>query len=184
MKMFEENKIKMSLQLLASNGEEDNQNDLNDENKDDAVKMFTQEEVDKLIAKAKKKAKEKAEADLSKAFEEKMAEEKRLALLSEKERQAEIEKKQRADFEREKAEFERNKMMFETKKLLVKEGLDEGLAGYVVRDTAEATLAEITNMKNIFSKGYEENINNRLKNNAPRKGQGATIDPFMQGFSK
>lgn len=186
MNIFEENKLKMSLQLLASNDEEDKNDNLNDEKDDekDAVKTFTQEEVDRLIAKAKKKAKEKAEADLSKAFEEKMAEEKRLALLSEKERQAEIEKKQRADFEKEKAEFERNKMMFETKKLLVKEGLDEGLASYVVRDTAEETLAEITNMKNIFSKGYEENINNRLKNNAPRKGQGATIDPFLQGFSK
>lgn len=181
MKIFEENKLKMSLQLLASDNEgDDNNEDLND----DAVKTFTQEEVDKLIAKAKKKAKEKAEADLSKAFEEKMAEEKRLALLSEKERQAEIEKKQRADFEKEKAEFERNKMMFETKKLLVKEGLDEGLAGYVVRDTAEATLAEITNMKNIFSKGYEENINKRLKNNAPKQGQGNNnIDPFIQGLS-
>lgn len=182
MNIFEENKLKMSLQLLASNnGENDDLNDEKDDEKD-AVKTFTQEEVDRLIAKAKKKAKEKAEADLSKAFEEKMAEEKRLALLSEKERQAEIEKKQRADFEKEKAEFERNKMMFETKKLLVKEGLDEGLASYVVRDTAEETLAEITNMKNIFSKGYEENINNRLKNNAPRKGQGATIDPFLQGL--
>ena len=180
---IEEEKIKMSLQLLAGSEDDNNNDDNNDDNDNDNVKTFTQEEVDKLIAKAKKKAKEKAEADLSKAFEEKMAEEKRLALLSEKERQAEIEKKQRADFEKEKAEFERNKMMFETKKLLVKEGLDEGLASYVVRATAEETLAEITNMKNIFSKGYEENINNRLKNNAPRKGQGAeTIDPFLQGF--
>ena len=175
-----EDKIKMNLQLLAGDGEDNN--DLNSENNDEAVKTFTQEEVDKLIAKAKKKAKEKAEADLSRAFEEKIAEEKRLALLSEQERRAEIEKKERADFEREKAEFERNKMMFETKKLLVKEGLDEGLAGYVVRDTAEATLAEITNMKNIFSKGYEENINKRLKNNTPRQGQQATIDPFLQGL--
>lgn len=174
--------LKMSLQLLASNNEEDNEG-LNEENNEEAVKTFTQEEVDRLIAKAKKKAKEKAEADLSKLFEEKIAEEKRLALLSEKERQAEIEKKQRADFEKEKAEFERNKMMFETKKLLVKEGLDEGLAGYVVRDTAEATLAEITNMKNIFSKGYEESINKRLMNNAPRQGQQApVIDPFIQGL--
>lgn len=185
----EDNKLKMSLQLLASDNidnDDEKDEDLNEANNEEQkpeVKMLTQEEVNKLVARAKKKEREKAEAELKKQYEEKIAEEKRLALLSEKERQAELDKKEREEFLKQKAEFQKEKMMLETEKLLKKEGLNEGLASYVVRDTAEDTLAEINKMKEIFSKGYEETIKDRLKGNAPRKAQGAVVDPFMQGFS-
>lgn len=183
----EENKLKMSLQLLASdNIDDDNDNEDNgDEGQEEQEKTFTQEDINKMIAKAKKKEREKAEAEFNKRFEEKIAEEKRLAGLSDEQKQKEAEKKAREAFIKEQAEFKREKMLYETEKLLRKEGLNEELAGYVIRESAEETLEEINKLKGIFNASIEQEINSKLKNTAPRKGQApADIDPFLQGFSK
>lgn len=178
--------LKMSLQLLASEEEEQEEKAQGLNEEEQKEKTFTQDDVNKLISKAKRKEREKVEVEVFKKFEEKLEEEKRLALLSEKERQQEIERKEKELFHQEKEAFKKEKMIFEAKKLLSERGLDGELADYVVRDNAEDTLTEINKIQDIFNKSYQENINKRLKSSTPTHSNNKKedIDPFIKGFFK
>ena len=72
-------------------------------------KTLTQEEVNALIGKTKSEAKAKATAELEAKFEERLAEEKRLQALSEKELKKELESKRESEI----AEREKNAILRE-----------------------------------------------------------------------
>lgn len=159
------NMLKMNIQLLASDEDqniEDNNTEENNVPDDDkqiedvkTEKTFTQEEVDKMIAKRLKREKEKAEAE-------------KLAKMSEKERQQALFDKQVKEFEETKKAFENEKLLNETTKQLATKNLPVEFADMLKGSDAESTFENIKVFEEKFNKALEASINERLKRNVPK----------------
>lgn len=164
------NMLKMNIQLLASDEDqniEDNNTEENNVPDDDkqiedvkTEKTFTQEEVDKMIAKRLKREKEKAEAEKEEA--------EKLAKMSEKERQQALFDKQVKEFEETKKAFENEKLLNETTKQLATKNLPVEFADMLKGSDAESTFENIKVFEEKFNKALEASINERLKRNVPK----------------
>lgn len=164
------NMLKMNIQLLASDEEQNiDDNNIEDNNVPDddkqieeveTEKTFTQEEVDKMIAKRLKREKEKAEAEKEEA--------EKLAKMSEKERQQALFDKQVKEFEETKKAFENEKLLNETTKQLATKNLPVEFADMLKGTDAESTFENIKVFEDKFNKALESAINERLKRNVPK----------------
>lgn len=164
------NMLKMNIQLLASDEEQNiDDNNIEDNNVPDddkqiedikTEKTFTQEEVDKLIAKRLKREKEKAEAEKEEA--------EKLAKMSEQERQQALFDKQVKEFEETKKAFENEKLLNETTKQLATKNLPVEFADMLKGTDAESTFENIKVFEEKFNKALEASINERLKRNVPK----------------
>lgn len=126
-------------------------------------KLFTQEDVDKMITKRLAKEKAKQEKALKEA--------ERLSKMSEEERvKAELEADRQA-FEQERAEYLKEKMLTACEKALMKESLPVEFAGLLVTDDADTTSGNIKAFKEKWNKSLESAVNERLKANSrvPKK---------------
>lgn len=126
-------------------------------------KLFTQEDVDKMITKRLAKEKAKQEKALKEA--------ERLSKMSEEERvKAELEADRQA-FEEERAAYLKEKMHTACEKELVKESLPVEFAGLLVADDADTTSSNIKAFKDKWNKALESAVNERLKASArvPKK---------------
>ena len=126
-------------------------------------KLFTQEDVDKMITKRLAKEKAKQEKALKEA--------ERLSKMSEEERvKAELEA-ERAAFEEERTAYLKEKMLTACEKELVKESLPVDFAKLLVTDDADSTSANIKAFKDQWNKALEDAVNDRLKASArvPKK---------------
>lgn len=144
-------------------------------------KTFTQDELDSIITKRLEKERKKMESSFTKKIEE----EKRLASLSEEEKQKEIYKIEKEKFEKERQEFQKEKMLQETKNLLLKDSLPDTFAEYLVRDTAEATLDEINKFKDIFNTSLQAGVEKKIGGKTPGLSSGRKdkeADAFLKGF--
>ena len=178
--------LKMNIQLLASSGEQETDDNNQEDNaiKDNdngqikdskkQEKTFTQEEVDKMIAKRLKREKEKAE-------EEKREAEK-LAKMSEQERQQALFEKQVKEFEETKRAFENEKLLNETTKQLASKNLPVEFADILKGKDAETTFENIKVFEEKFNNALEVAINNRLKRNIPQVQSGSStgVNPYSR----
>ena len=126
-------------------------------------KLFTQEDVDKMISKRLAKEKAKQEKALKEA--------ERLSKMSEDERvKAELEADRKA-FEEERAAYLKEKMITACEKELIKETLPVEFAGLLVADDADTTSGNIKMFKEKWNKSLEAAVNERLKANSrvPKK---------------
>lgn len=136
------------------------------DNKVDPVsteKLFTQEDVDKMITKRLAKEKAKQEKALKEA--------ERLSKMSEEERvKAELEA-ERAAFEEERSAYLKEKMLTACEKELVRESLPVEFARLLVTDDADSTSSNIKAFKDKWNNALEQAVNERLKANArvPKK---------------
>lgn len=163
--------LKMNIQLLASEEEQNiDDNNIEGNNVPDEdnkqieevkkEKTFTQEEVDKMIAKRIKREKEKAEAEKEEA--------EKLAKMSEQERQQALFEKQVKEFEETKRAFENEKLLNETTKQLATKNLPVEFADMLKGTDAESTFENIKVFEEKFNKALESAINERLKRNIPK----------------
>lgn len=190
--------LKMNIQLLASdegqNADNDNVNDDNVPNdaneKEESVateKTFTQDDIDKIIAKKLKQWEKKTE-EKTKQIEE--AE--KLKAMSESERQQEKMRKQLEEFDKMKAEMAREKLSSQVVKELASRELPIEYAEYVmVEGDAEATMERLTTFaekyKTDVQAEVDRQVKERFRGNAP-KGMISTNNvkvedsAFLKGF--
>ena len=133
------------------------------------VKTFTQEEVDKIVA--KRLAREKKDIEAKIEAERKEAEE--LAKLSEAEKQKKLFEKQVREFEETKKAFEAEKLLNETARQLASRNLPTEFAEMLRAQDAEATYENIKVFEAKFNEALERMVNERLKGTAPKVATGA-----------
>ena len=133
------------------------------------VKTFTQEEVDKIIAKRLAREKKDIEAKIEKERQE--AEE--LAKLSEAEKQKKLFEKQVREFEETKRAFEAERLLNETSKQLASRNLPIEFAEMLKADDAEATHENIKLFEEKFNAALEKMVNDRLRGVTPKVATGA-----------
>lgn len=171
--------LKMNIQLLASDEGQntdsgdvnvDNVQDNTNENQDNVQteKTFTQEDIDKIIAKKLKQWEKKTE-ERTKQIEE--AE--KLKAMSESERQQAEMKKQLEEFNKMKAEIAREKLSGQVVKELASRELPIEYAEYVmVEGDAEATMERLTTFAEKYKADVQAEVDRqvqgRLRSNAPK----------------
>ena len=133
------------------------------------VKTFTQEEVDKIVA--KRLAREKKDIEAKIEAERKEAEE--LAKLSEAEKQKKLFEKQVREFEETKRAFEAEKLLNETSKQLASRNLPVEFAEMLKADDAESTYENIKLFEEKFNAALERMVNDRLRGVTPKVATGA-----------
>ena len=144
------------------------------------VKTFTQEEVDKIIA--KRLAREKKDIEAKIEAERREAEE--LAKLSEAEKQKKLFEKQVAEFEATKRAFEQEKLLNETSKQLASKNLPIEFAEMLKAQDAESTFENIKIFEAKFNEAVEKLVNERLKGNTPKAQTGAVEGVTKEAFNK
>ncbi|WP_194190374.1 DUF4355 domain-containing protein [Clostridium chrysemydis] len=155
---MEENINNTESKAVDSTNTETTKNEVATETKAE-TKVFTQEEMDKIIAKRLAKEKQKAEAE--KAEAEKLAK-----MTAEEKAKFEFEK-MKADFEADRKEFARQKMTLEVTKQLTEKELPSSLAEYLVTDDAETTKANIENVSTILNSWLEVVLTKKVAGKAP-----------------
>ena len=144
-------------------------------------RTFTRAEFGKAVAAEIAKARATWESEQAEALELAKSEGERLAKLTKDERAKEEEAKRiQAIEERERAIAERE-MKMATMALLVEEGLPQEFLGHVLAPTAEEVKAKISDLRNVFDKGVEKRVNERLVQSTPRRGaiNGLTKEDIM-----
>lgn len=126
-------------------------------------KMFTQEEVNKMVE--KRLARERK--DIEAKIEAERTESAKLAKMSEAERQKALFDKQVKEFEDMKAAFEKEKLLNETSKELAKNNLPVDFADYLLAKDAESTFNNINVFKEKWNTALENAINERMKGKTP-----------------
>ena len=130
------------------------------------IKTFTQEEVDKIVA--KRLAREKK--DIEEKIEKERKEAEELAKLSEAEKQRKLFEKEKAEFEETKRAYEKEKLLNETQKQLSQRNLPISMAKHLVGENAECTLENINEFEKDFNSALEKMVNERLKGNTLKGG--------------
>ena len=128
------------------------------------AKTFTQEEVDKMIAKRLQRERKDIEAKIE--AERKEAEE--LAKLSEQEKQKKLFEKQVKEFEETKRAFENERLLNETSKQLAAKNLPIEFAEMLKGNDAESTFENIKLFEAKFNESVEKVVTERLRGNVPK----------------
>lgn len=132
------------------------------------VKTFTQEDLDKILA--------KKFAQWQKKTDEAKLEAERKAKLTEAEKLAE----ERKEFETMKKEFEYEKLINKTSKILDSNNLPIEFADFLVGENEDATTKRIDLFKQTFNAALEVKVNERLRGNVPKTGTvtSGTVNPY------
>lgn len=128
------------------------------------VKTFTQEEVDKIIA--KRIAREKKDIEAKIEAERKQAEE--LAKLSEQEKASKLLEIKEKELEEKIKAFENEKLLNETSKQLASKNLPIEFAEILKGADAETTFENIKVFEEKFNAALEIKVNERLKGKVPK----------------
>lgn len=151
--MNENNDIKDTNQIV--NDQDNNNNVSEKEEKKSEEKMFTQEDVNKMIEKRLRQEKARQEKALKEA--------ERLSKMSEEERiKAEFES-ERVAFEEEKQAYLKEKMLMQCEKELMNNHLPAEFSKLLVTDNAESTLENIKSFKVQWDKALNNAVNEKLK---------------------
>lgn len=142
------------------------------ENKEkDKEKLFTQEELDKILNKKFAKWKEKQDADIKEA--------ERQANMTAEEKIEEERKK----LDKEKREFEIAKLTTETAKTLMTKNLPSEFADFLVSADKETTEQRIELFSKAFDSAVSSAVNERFKNKPPKTSTTAStsgLNPYSK----
>lgn len=136
------------------------------------AKTFTQEDLDKILA--------KKFAQWQKKTDEAKLEAERKAKLTEAEKLAE----ERKEFETMKKEFEYEKLINKTSKILDSNNLPIEFADFLVGENEDATTKRIDLFKQTFNAALEVKVNERLRGNVPKVATKAAGTITKEDFAK
>lgn len=125
-------------------------------------KTFTQEDIDKIIARTIARERKKAEEEREEAA--------KVAKMTAEEKARHEFEQEKKRFEEERANYlkERTKMNLERK--LMENDLDTSLADFLISDDEESSLENLNIFKNIFNSCLEKALEKRLKGQTPKAG--------------
>lgn len=129
-------------------------------NEPKAEKSFSQEDLNKIVAKELNKAKAKWENEKKEA--------ERLAAMSAEERAREEFENEKKAFEQEKAELNKLKLVTQTGKELQAKEIPSDFAEWLVGNDAESTYARIKQFDKLWKKAIDNAVTARLAGNAPK----------------
>ena len=170
------------------------------DNKDTEPKSYTKEELDALLEKARKEGETngyvKGKTDTNAKWEKKSAEQTRLA-KEEAEKQARFEKmseleKAQTEANESKAKLQAledkialNEQKEETRKLMKDKGLpDVFLDSVLVFKDAEATLAKIVEVKELFDAEVQKAVEARITTHVPKQNQQNEDGAFSESMAR
>ena len=126
-------------------------------------RTFTQEDINKIIAKTIAKERKRAEEEKNEA--------EKLAKMSAEERaKAEFEK-EKAKFEEERKAYLREKLELQVAKELTDNNLPAQFSKYLTGNDAESSKENIKEFTELFNKSLEKLVNERLKGQTPSLGK-------------
>ena len=146
------------------------------------TKIYSAEEVNKMIEEGRKQALEEANKKAEERFQNKMKESEKLAKMNEEEKlRYQLEQREKAIEEKEKAlALAENKN--EAGKILAEKGLSLALVDFVVAEDAETMNQNISLLEKEFNKSVKAEVEKRLSSKAPKQNlppdQAITKDVF------
>lgn len=155
----QEDQIKDDSQITDPKGTEDNK----PEPSEPIEKTFTQEQVNQMIKKRLEKEKDKFRQQI----EAERNEAERLAKMSASEREKEMLRIAKEEFEAEKQQFARERMLMETNKQMIQRNLPTDFAEYLLSDSAEKTLDNINQFQKTWDAAINDAVNSKLAGTSP-----------------
>lgn len=145
-------------------------------------KTYSEAELSAEVDRRVQQAQKKWQADLEGRLKSERDEGARLAKLSADERAKEEQKKAQEAFEKERSQYKRERLEFETTKQLAELKLPVSFASLLAGADAEATKANIENFQKEWNAALQNEIESKLKGNAPKSGAVSETDAFLTGF--
>lgn len=144
-----------------------------------------QAESDKRVNQALENAKEKMKADLKAELESEKEEAKKLAGLTEAQKEKLAIEKERAEIAKERESLNKDKMLAETTTQLATGGLPVEFAKYLSADDAETTLSNLTEFGAVWQTAIAKAVSDKLANGyVPTAGSGTAPAITAEQFRK
>ncbi|MCA1025779.1 DUF4355 domain-containing protein [Cytobacillus kochii] len=166
---------------------ENQEHNQQEQNSQEAVKTYSQEDLDKLlqaetdrkVSKALETAKAKWQSEFEAKLEQEKTEAEKLAKMSESERlQAQFES-EKEKFEQERQQFMRERLELETVKELSTRNLPTEFSRFVLGNDAEATKNNLDLFQTQFQQAVEKAVNEKLKGQVPKSSTGTGLEGTM-----
>lgn len=130
-------------------------------------KMFSQDDLNKIISDRLSKERSKWEREFDEKLEREKKEAERLAKLSEKERKEEELTKKEQELADRLAELERKELKADAVADLTDKGLPATFADFLLAENAEKTLENINSFKKAFDDAVNEAVKGKLRQDTP-----------------
>ncbi|MDE8264125.1 DUF4355 domain-containing protein [Erysipelothrix rhusiopathiae] len=151
-------KFPLNIQLFGDEASNDTQEGNENLSGAEKPKVFTQADIDRAVTAAVKTRDEKHSKALKDAVEEAIAEQKRLAALTEEERKEEARKLADQAVAQKQKELDEKILRFDVGEVLVKRGLNPDLLNFVLGKDLEDSVARIDTLTEIINKQVEAQI--------------------------
>lgn len=151
-------KFPLNIQLFSDEAANDTQEGNENLSGAEKPKVFTQADIDRAVTAAVKTRDEKHSKALKDAVEAAIAEQKRLAALTEEERKEEARKLADQAVTQKQKDLDEKILRFDVGEVLVKRGLNPDLLSFVLGKDLDDSVAKIDALTEIINKQVEEQI--------------------------
>lgn len=151
-------KFPLNIQLFGDEAPNDTQEGNENLSGAENPKVFTQADIDRAVTAAVKTRDEKHSKALKDAVEAAIAEQKRLAALTEEERKEEARKLADQAVAQKQKDLDEKILRFDVGEVLVKRGLNPDLLSFVLGKDLDDSVAKIDALTEIINKQVEEQI--------------------------
>ncbi|MDE8282699.1 DUF4355 domain-containing protein [Erysipelothrix rhusiopathiae] len=151
-------KFPLNIQLFGDEASNDTQEGNENLSGAEKPKVFTQADIDRAVTAAVKTRDEKHSKALKDAVEAAIAEQKRLAALTEEERKEEARKLADQAVAQKQKELDEKILRFDVGEVLVKRGLNPDLLNFVLGKDLEDSVSRIDTLTEIINKQVEAQI--------------------------
>ncbi|MDE8341004.1 DUF4355 domain-containing protein [Erysipelothrix rhusiopathiae] len=151
-------KFPLNIQLFGDEAPNDTQEGNENLSGAEKPKVFTQADIDRAVTAAVKTRDEKHSKALKDAVEAAIAEQKRLAALTEEERKEEARKLADQAVAKKQKELDEKILRFDVGEVLVKRGLSPDLLNFVLGSDLEDSVSRIDTLTEIINKQVEAQI--------------------------